>query len=161
MSGTTQRDAVNREPSRTPLGDAFSDVIVRMIQLQGFLSEAGDALARPAGQTSARWQVLAAVEDEPHSVAEIARILTLARQSVQRVADLLEDDGLVAYEPNPRHRRAKLVVLTHTGRAALSQIQSAQRGWADALGAELGARDLERLTKLLDKVLRVAERHRP
>ena len=36
------------------------------------------------------------VEDGEHTVAETARTLGLARQSVQRVADLLEADGLVA-----------------------------------------------------------------
>lgn len=33
----------------------------------------------------------------PKPVAEVARQLRLARQSLQRVADLLERDGLVAY----------------------------------------------------------------
>ncbi|HEX3325719.1 MAG TPA: MarR family transcriptional regulator, partial [Actinomycetota bacterium] len=122
---------------------------------------AGDALAKPAGQTSARWQVMAAVEDEPRSVAKIAQLLVLARQSVQRVADILESEGLVLYEANPRHRRAKLVRLTPKGRRTLTKIQDAQRGWADQLGAELGADNLERLTKQLDDLFAAVERNRP
>ena len=88
---------------RTPEGDAFSGVVIRLIRLQGFLAEAGDELARPAGQTSARWQVLAAIEAGPATVADIARTLTLARQSVQRVADALAEGGIVEYLDNPRH----------------------------------------------------------
>jgi hypothetical protein len=42
-----------------------------VFRLNGLLEDEGDALARPAGQTTARWQVLAAVEDTPRSVAEI------------------------------------------------------------------------------------------
>lgn len=110
-------------------------------------------MARPAGQTSARWQVLAAAEHAPMTVAQIARALNLARQSVQRVADLLETDGLVVYEDNPGHRRARLVVLTADGRRALGTIQSAQRVWADELGAGIGETELVRTSATLDKAL--------
>src|SRR5689334_25322427 len=86
-----------REDARTAAGDAFSALVARIFRLNGQLAAAGDALSRPAGQTSARWQVLAMLEDEPATVAAIARVLGLARQSVQRIADLLEADGLIAF----------------------------------------------------------------
>ena len=92
-------------------------------------------------------------------MADIARTLTLARQSVQRVADVLAEQGIVEFVDNPRHRRAKLVSMTPAGRAALAAIQSRQRGWADAIGAELGEAQLSRLTALLDKVLAAVARH--
>ena len=57
--------------ARTPAGDAFSGLVVRVFRLNGLLAAEGDALARPVGQTSARWQVLAMVEGSPHTVAEI------------------------------------------------------------------------------------------
>lgn len=119
-------------------------------------------MARPAGQTSARWQVLAAADHAPMTVAQIARVLNLARQSVQRVADLLEGEGLVIFEENPGHRRAKLVGLTPKGRRALRSIQAAQRVWADALGAQVGEAELLRVGATLDKALRAlsADRRR-
>jgi DNA-binding MarR family transcriptional regulator len=140
---------------RTPAGDAFSGLVVRLFRLNGLLAAEGDALARPAGQSTARWQVLASIEDAPMTVAQIARTLGLARQSVQRVADILEQAGLVSYEENPRHRRARLVTLTTPGRDALATIQSAQRPWANELGEEIGDHDLARLNALLDRVLEV------
>ena len=96
--------------SRTPAGNAWSEFVVLVFQLNGRLAGAGDELAQAAGQTSARWLVLAAVERAPASVADIARVLNLTRQSVQRVADVLEQDGLAKYQENPAHRRAKLPV---------------------------------------------------
>jgi DNA-binding MarR family transcriptional regulator len=138
---------------RTPAGDAFSGLVVRSIRLNGLLAAEGDALARPAGQTSARWQVLAMVEDVPTTVAGTARTLGLARQSVQRVADSLEAAGLIVYLDNPNHRRARLVALTENGRATLTAIQAAQRPWADAIGAAIGERDLSRVNVVLDQVL--------
>ena len=151
---------VPEQPKRTPAGDALSRLVIRIFQLNGLLTSIGDELAKPAGQTSARWQVLAAIEDEPLTVAQVARALRLMRQSVQRVADLLERDGLAAYEDNPAHRRAKLLRLTAAGHAALRSIQDAQRAWADGLGKTVGEADLTRATATLDRVLDAALRER-
>ncbi len=145
--------AVKQPERRSVAGEAFSELVVQVFRLDGALSAAGDALAEPAGQTTARWRVLAAVEHEGRSVAQIARAWSLARQSVQRVADVLERDGLVRYEDNPAHRRAKLVVLTAHGREALARIQSAQRAWADELGARVGVEDLRAANAILARVL--------
>jgi DNA-binding MarR family transcriptional regulator len=146
---------------RTAAGDAFSALVVQVLRLNGLLVAAGDALAKPAGQTSARWQVLAAVEETPAAVAQIARTLGLARQSVQRVADVLVAEGLAAYGDNPAHQRAKLVHLTAHGRAALQTIQAAQCGWADVLGAELGEAELRQASAILARVGQAVGRHPP
>jgi DNA-binding MarR family transcriptional regulator len=132
-------------------------LVVLVFRLNGMLTAAGDALAAPAGQTSARWRVLAAVEETPMTVAQIARAWSLARQSVQRVADVLERDGLVSYEPNPAHRRASLLRLTPSGADALRQIQAAQRAWAAAVGERVGTDDLGRATWLLERVITAVE----
>ena len=144
-----------RATRRTPAGDAFSELVVRLFRLNGLLAAEGEALTRPAGQTTARWQVMAMIEHEPATVARIARTLGLARQSVQRVADALEAGGLVAYADNPHHRRARLVGLTSAGRTSLEAIQADQRPWADRLGATIGEADLRRTNAQLDHVLEV------
>jgi DNA-binding MarR family transcriptional regulator len=145
-----RQDAVN---ARTAAGDAFSVLAVQVMRLAGALTAAGDGLARPAGQTSARWRVLAAVEQEPLPVAAIARAWSLARQSVQRVADDLERDGLIVYVENPAHRRAQLVQLTSRGRSTLGRIQAAQREWANAVGAKLGVEELRTGRDVLARTL--------
>ena len=152
----TRQHAVKRAPApgaRTAEGDAFSALVIQIFQLNGRLLAAGDALSAPAGQTSARWQVLAAVEQEPRPVASIARLLGLARQSVQRVADLLEQEGLARYIDNPSHQRAKLLQLTATGQATLLSIASAQHAWANRVGEELTLPLLQRTSRALARVL--------
>jgi len=142
---------------RSSAGESVAQLAVRVLRLEGLLTAAGDTLAAPSGQSSARWRVLAAVEDAPRSVAQIARAWSLARQSVQRVADLLARDGLVAYEENPEHRRAKLVRLTAKGEATLHEIQAAQRRWADELGERLVERDLQTVNRILSDILDTLE----
>jgi DNA-binding MarR family transcriptional regulator len=143
--------AVN--PPRTADGESLSRLVVQVFRLDGAFTAAGDGLARPAGQTSARWRVLAAVEPRPLTVAQIARAWSLARQSVQRIADALERDGLLSYEDNPGHRRAKLAALTPEGRDALGRIQAAQQAWANDLGARIGAADLDAASDVLGRLL--------
>jgi len=142
-----------KKPDRTAAGDAFALFSISVIRLAAHLTAEGDALAKPAGQTSARWQVLAAASHASMPVAEIGRVLGLARQGVQRIADVLETEGLVRYEDNPAHQRAKLLVLTEEGRAVLRDIQTRQASWANALGADIGADDLQATTAVLTRIL--------
>jgi DNA-binding MarR family transcriptional regulator len=148
-------------PSRTPAGDAFTALLGQVIGLTRRFTTAGEALAKPAGQTLARWLVLETIQDKPATVAQIARTLHLARQGVQRLADVLVRDGLAVYQDNPAHRRAKLVRLTPEGRTALRTIHTAQAAWADALGAKIGGEELRQAGILLDRVLQAVGRHAP
>jgi DNA-binding MarR family transcriptional regulator len=152
MSVAKRQHAVKTGEARTEAGEAVSRVAVQVFRLEGILSAVGDRLAQPSGQTAARWRVLAAVEQEPLSVAQIARAWSLARQSVQRVADDLERDGLIRYAENPSHKRAQLAQLTPRGRKILREIQSAQRDWANAVGERLGATELERAERMLERL---------
>jgi DNA-binding MarR family transcriptional regulator len=151
-----RQHAVNHDgttPQRTPSGDAFARLSITVLQLAGHLTAAGDALTRPLGQTSARWQVLAAAGHASMSVAQIARALGLARQGVQRIADLLEAEGLARYEGNPAHRRAKLLVLTPSGRETLDAIRARQAVWANAIGATFSEAELRDAAGVLMRVL--------
>ncbi|MGN7295230.1 MarR family winged helix-turn-helix transcriptional regulator [Rhizobium sp. SAFR-030] len=102
-------------------------LVLAVFETNGRLVDAGNALFQPLGLTTAWWQVLGALgySPVPLPVAHIARNMGLTRQAVQRVADLLVERGFVRFEANPHHRRAKLVVLTPAGRAALSQTEAA------------------------------------
>jgi DNA-binding MarR family transcriptional regulator len=151
----------DRPPSRTPAGDALTTVLGQVIGLTRRFTTAGEALAKPAGQTLARWLVLETIQDQPATVAQIARSLLLARQGVQRLADVLVRDGLAAYENNPAHRRAKLLRITPPGLTALRTIQTAQAAWADAVGAKIGEEELRQASILLDRVVQAVGRHVP
>jgi DNA-binding MarR family transcriptional regulator len=151
-----RQHVVNAEagpPPRTPAGDAFTTLLGQVIALTRRFTAVGGTLTKPAGQTLARWLILETIQDQPATVAQVARQLHLARQGVQRLADLLVRDGLAVYEDNPAHRRAKLLRLTPQGRITLRTIQTAQATWADTLGAKIGEEDLRQASILLDRVL--------
>ena len=134
----------------TPEQLMLSHVAKTVFHLNGRFLAVAEDLADPAGLTAARWQVLGTIITRPITVAEIARELGLARQSVQRVADLLVGDALAEYRPNPAHRRAKLLHLTPQGRAALDRIRPGHAAFAERLAANLGFAELRRIADALD-----------
>ncbi|PXA94705.1 MarR family transcriptional regulator [Nostoc sp. 3335mG] len=103
------------------------ELALAVFAANGRLVSAGNMLVAPLGLTSAWWQVLAALRYSPTplSVASIARAMGLTRQAVQRIVDLLAEQGLVMFQPNPHHLRAKLVLLTTAGRAAVAGAEHA------------------------------------
>jgi DNA-binding MarR family transcriptional regulator len=128
--------------SRTESGDVLTDVVMRTFRLYGAFLDAAEVMTKPVGLTAAWWQVLGAVLREPLSVSGIAREMGLARQSVQRIADLLVDKGLAEYLPNPAHARAKLVRPTPEGFAAIERLREAQYEWANRVSAQVSLEDL-------------------
>lgn len=144
-------NSVQPAPVSSPDGQAFTTFLMHVFPLNERLTAAGEEIARRGDQTLARWLVLEAVQDEPATVADIARVTGHARQGVQRLADALVASGAASYETNPRHRRASLLQITDEGMKSLRTIQAAQRVWADHLGAELGKAALDRASALLSR----------
>ena len=109
-----------RAAAPTSSGDTLTDLILTMFRVNNLTLTWGDRLVAPFGLTSARWQVLGAIvfAERPQPVAWLARDLGANRQNVQRIVNDLHAEGLVAFEPNPHHRRANLVVLSEKGQQA-------------------------------------------
>ena len=94
---------------RNPAGDAITHLLLTTFRLNGAFLAAGDRISAPAGLTSARWQVLGSIVSQPKTVSQIAREMGLARQSVQRISNILAGIGQAEFVDNPAHRRARLL----------------------------------------------------
>ncbi|MDI1442649.1 MarR family winged helix-turn-helix transcriptional regulator [Polyangium sp. 6x1] len=138
----------------TPDATTLSELMIEVFRVNGLALAAGDRLSRPAGLTSSRWQVLGVIDHGPESVATVARTMGLTRQTVRIIAAALEREGFVAYEENPHHRTAKLLVLTEAGRKALRRVEARHAGWAKALAKCL---DHERLRVTLEGLRQVGD----
>jgi DNA-binding MarR family transcriptional regulator len=131
-----------------------TEFIIEAFRLNGELLEAGDALVRDIGLTSARWQVLGAIamSPAPLPVAHTARNMGLSRQAVQRIANELEAEGLISFAPNPHHARAKLLLLKEKGARAYAAAMERQRPWATQLGARLTSEDIKTALRVMRAV---------
>ena len=130
---------------RTPAGDALTDLVLDLFRVTNLILTAGDRLVAGLGLTSARWQILGAIiaAERPQPVAWLARDLGANRQNVQRIINDLQKEGLVAFETNPHHRRAQLVVLTEKGRRTFDAAMRLQAPWINNLSGGLLLRDVE------------------
>ena len=127
--------------------------MLKVFRLNGRLLDIADRITEGTRLSAARWQVLGAVLPGPLTVASAARSMGLTRQSVQRLADVLVDEGLCEYRENPAHRRAKLLAPTARGWEAIERIHPIQVAWADRVGARVGPRALRTVNATLDTLL--------
>ncbi len=135
-------------------GEAVSALILTVFRTNGRLIRAGDAMVRDLGLTSARWQILSAIEGAPKTVAQIAREFELTRQGVLWVVRSMIPDGLIELIDNPDHRRAKLVRQTSNGARAYDEVMRRQHIWANRIGREFDLRSLEGAVATADRLCR-------
>jgi len=145
--------------SHTPSGAAFTDLVLEIFRLNGALIAAGDRLVGDLGLTSARWQVLGSLSAGPATVAESARRMGLTRQNVQRIADCLVVDGLVATAPNPAHRRAKLYAISPHGKTVMEEVARRQVEWANRIAREADPGPLAAAVSLMTMLRTRTERN--
>lgn len=122
-----------------PTARLATDVILEVFRLNGRLLAEGERLVADLGLTAARWQVLGALAmaPAPAPVAHVARAMGLTRQNVQRIVNELVAAGLLRLAANPNHKRAALVVMTASGKAAFAAVAARQAPWVTDLAAGL------------------------
>ncbi|MBR0755267.1 MarR family transcriptional regulator [Bradyrhizobium jicamae] len=136
---------------RTTAGDALTNLMLDLFRLNSLLLIAGDRMVAQLGLTSARWQILGAIvhAERPQPVAWLARDLGANRQNVQRIVNDLHSEGLVAFEANPHHRRAQLVILTDKGRRTFEAAMALQAPWVNSLSEGLAVKDLQTVHRVI------------
>lgn len=142
-------DFTVKRATYSPAGLVLTDLVLEIFRFNGRVIAAGDRLTAPMGLTSARWQVLGALSEGPAPTAHIARRMGLRRQSVQRLVDILLEEGLVIQEENPHHRRAHLLRLSETGEKQLERITEAWTKTANSMAEGLTEKELARALALL------------
>ena len=139
---------------RSSQGQTLTQLVLEVFRLNGELLDVGNRITKPFGLTSARWQVLGAIDEEKQSltVSQIARRMGLARQGVQRIINDLLKQGLVSSSPNIDHKRAPLFALSDEGELVISKINTAQAEWINSVSAGLSAKEITRSLELLKSV---------
>ncbi|MDE1467930.1 MarR family winged helix-turn-helix transcriptional regulator [Aurantiacibacter sp. D1-12] len=135
-------------------GEALTALILEIFRINGQMLSVGNKLTKPYGLTSARWQVIGAIDEEGQAltVSQIARRMGLARQGVQRIINDLEKVGLVESRPNIDHKRAPLFAISDDGEKVMAEVNKAQVEWVNALAEGLSVQDLSSALSLLQTV---------
>ena len=140
----------------TRKGRLYTDIVLEVFKLGGLLVSEGDELTKALGLTSARWKVLGALaySDSPMTVSQIAYSMGQTRQGVQRLSDAMVKEGILAYEDNPQHKKAKLVAMTPKGKDVFQALERKQIPWANKNSAEISAQEMKVALGVLEKMVR-------
>lgn len=143
----------------TACGSLVEELFDEVLRLRGRMVSATRGMNEARGLRHSQGLILTAVVRalEPPTVARIARSLGLTRQSVQRTANELADDGLVQFEDNPHHKRAKQLVATHEGLTAHARNADSKVEWTEGVGAAIGKGELEQTVSTLRRIRRYLE----
>ena len=133
----------------------FLDLVLSVFRLNGLLVAEGDAMTEDLGLTSARWKVIGvvALSTAGLTVPGIARVLGQSRQAVQRITDVMAQDGLITYEPNPKHKRSVLVLLTDEGKSAYHALREVQDPWAIRNTEDIPIEELQTSLRLVRRLI--------
>jgi DNA-binding MarR family transcriptional regulator len=139
----------------SPKRKLFLDLVRAIFRLNGLLLADGDRMAEGVGLTSARWKVIGivALSGSGVTVPGIARALGQSRQAVQRITDVMQIDGLLRYEENPRHKKSSLVVLTDHGQQVYNALRAVQDPWAIGHTEDTSIEELESALRLMQRLI--------
>jgi len=138
--------------------DTVAIILRDVYQLAGVLRRWGDRVAARSGQTQVRWQVLRAASAGTRTVPQIARRLGLTRQSVQRVAQQLIEEGYARYIWNKDQPRSPILRPTMRSRDRLDNMAAAASAFHKDLAGGLHPDDLQAAAIVLQKFCAQIER---
>lgn len=133
----------------------FLELVLSLFRLNGLLIAEGDAMTAELGLTSARWKVIGAIalSNAGLTVPGIARVLGQSRQAVQRITDVMAEDGLLSYGPNPNHKRSVLVSLTDEGTAVYNILREVQDPWAISNTEDIPIEELDTTLRIVRRLI--------
>ena len=133
----------------------FLDLVLSIFRLNGLLIAEGDALTEKLGLTHARWKVIGAIalSNAGLTVPGVARVLGQSRQAVQRITDVMVEDGLLAYQRNPKHKRSVLITLTEEGNHVYNMLREQQDPWVMENTQEIPIEELDQTLRLIRSLI--------
>jgi DNA-binding MarR family transcriptional regulator len=134
----------------------FLDLVLSVFRLNGLLIAQGDDMTEGLGLTHARWKVIGAIalSDNGLTVPGIARVLGQSRQAVQRITDVMVEDGLLEYYENPKHKRSVLVLLSDQGKEIYNTLREVQDPWAIDATQDIPVEELETALRLIRRLIK-------
>ena len=135
----------------------FRSHLLRMMELSRrvlvFVRIADDV----ADLTLTQIVILASLERQPMRVGELASITRSAQNTISEVVERLKRRGYVTKVRDPNDKRAVVVHLTRTGRAAIEKRRAKKAGMDSRVLRSLSREERQRFVNALDYVVTTAE----
>lgn len=136
-------------------GNTERDLIVGVIQLANLLTRRLAPVFEKSKITPQQWAVLSvlAESDAPMTLAGLARKLLVSKQNMTGMVARLEQLGLAERSDDPNDLRSSRVQLSRRGRALVDKLRPAYGEWLGTLGKDVSERDMQSLTRTVDRLI--------
>ena len=136
------------------------DLVTGEIQLANLFIRRLGPVFEKAKITPQQWTVLMALaaESGPVTLVALARRLMVTKQNMTGMIARLDQLGLAERQGDPNDLRSSRVTLTRRGRTLVDKLRPAYERWVRELGSEIGERDLQALTRTVEKLIERLER---
>lgn len=134
---------------------AERDLVTGVLQLSNLFIRRLGPVFEKAKVTPQQWTVLSALADEtaPVTLVAIARRLMVTKQNMTGMIARLEQLGVAEREGDPNDLRSSRVTLTRRGRTLVEKLRPAYEQWLRELSAEIGDRDLQTVTRTIERLI--------
>lgn len=138
---------------RSPRTRAGSDLEALVLEILGAffdLRAAGQEEGLVNASGAGTWGLMRILREEgPRTVPEVARMRSVSRQYIQKLANELIEDGLIELIPNPTHKRSKRMRLTRKGEKEFDRLTGRLRGFLEGIAADFSSTDLSAATRTI------------
>jgi len=149
----TKRGRKGAGPAASRKGTAIADLMLEVAQFFFRLRTLGQKTGLITNWGAGAFGFLRSLAlIGPLTVPQIAQMRPTSRQRMQRLADELAAEGLVEFIDNPRHRRSKLVRLTHNGRARYRALSARLLEIASMMGPDLSEADIRKTIEIVRRL---------
>lgn len=122
----------------------YQDLYEEIRKMHNRLRFLGDHIHHEDGQTSAKRSLLWSLYEEGETtVPQLAAERLVSRQIIQTQVNLLLEEGLVKFVPNPRHKRSKLLALTAAGKKLVEKMRDRETELLQQIGSPLSATEVK------------------
>jgi MarR family 2-MHQ and catechol resistance regulon transcriptional repressor len=134
---------------------AERDLVTGVIQLANLFIRRLGPLFEKAKITPQQWTVLAALADQDGAVTlvTLSRRLMVTKQNMTGMIARLEQLGLADRSEDPHDLRSSRVTLTRRGRTLVDRLRPSYQEWIGSVGGAIGERDLQALTRTVEKLI--------
>ncbi len=136
-------------------GTTERDLIVGVIQLANLLTRRLAPIFEKSKITPQQWAVLSVLgeTEDSLSLAGLGRKLLVSKQNMTGMVARLEQLGLAEREADPTDLRSSKVQLSRRGRALVDKLRPLYDEWVGTLGKEVSQRDMQSLTRTVDRLI--------
>lgn len=130
--------------------DIILELLVEAARAFGIIQEAGKKIGAVSETGKRIWALLRILKlYGPQTVPQIARMRSVSRQYIQRLANDIVEEGYAEFTSNPGHKRSQFIKITPKGEELYYEVYLAMRENVDPVAPKFQEEDLISTNKVL------------